>query len=309
MKILIELPTWLGDTVMVTPAIENILKHFNNAEISLIGSFASTELLKHHPKVNEVKVLDKRYLSLFSIAKKLGEFDNYFSFSSSFRSKIFKFFVLRSQKYQFNKNEYKHLHQVQKYSNFVNDSLKVNFKPGNLFLNNAIKTSEKKTTPIMGINPGGSYGSSKRWYPEKFAEVAIELSSQYEILIFGSADEKDIALDIENHLIKEGVLNYKNLAGSTTISELVEQISKLDVFISGDSGPMHIAASFQIPTIALFGPTRDDETSQWMNQKSIIVKKNLDCQPCMKRNCPLSHHNCMKMIEVSDVLNAFKSIQ
>jgi len=309
MKILIELPTWLGDTVMVTPAIENILKHFNNAEISLIGSFVSTELLKHHPKVKEVKVLDKRFLSLFSIAKKLGEFDNYFSFRSSFRSKIFKFFVLSSQKYQFNKNEYKHLHQVQKYSNFVNDSLKINFKPGNLFLNNVIKTSEKNTTPIMGINPGGSYGSSKRWYPEKFAEVAIELSSQYEILIFGSADEKDIALDIEKHLIKEGVLNYKNLAGSTTISELVEQISKLDVFISGDSGPMHIAASFQIPTIALFGPTHDHETSQWMNQKSIIVKKSLDCQPCMKRNCPLFHHNCMKMIEVSDVLKAFKSIQ
>ena len=81
------------------------------------------------------------------------------------------------------------------------------------------------------------------------------------------------------------------------------------MFISGDSGPMHIAASFQIPTIALFGPTHDHETSQWMNQKSIIVKKSLDCQPCMKRNCPLFHHNCMKMIEVSDVLKAFKSIQ
>ena len=62
MKILIELPTWLGDTAMATPAIENILKHFNNAEISLIGSFASTELLKHHPKVNKVTVFDKRYL-------------------------------------------------------------------------------------------------------------------------------------------------------------------------------------------------------------------------------------------------------
>ena len=139
--------------------------------------------------------------------------------------------------------------------------------------------------------------------------MAIELSNQFEILIFGGPDEVDIALDIENYLIKKGVVNYKNLSGKTTISELVEHISKLDLFISGDSGPMHIAASFQIPTIAIFGPTRDNETSQWMNQKSVIVKKNLDCQPCMKRNCPLLHHNCMKTIQVDDVLNALKSIQ
>ena len=86
-------------------------------------------------------------------------------------------------------------------------------------------------------------------------------------------------------------------------------ISKLYLFITGDSGPMHIAASFQIPTIAIFGPTNDNETSQWMNQKSIIVKKDLACQPCMKRKCPLIHHDCMKTIKTDDVLNAVKTIQ
>ena len=60
MKILIELPTWLGDAAMATPAIENILKHFNGAEVSLVGSFISTELLRHHPKVTEVNILDKK---------------------------------------------------------------------------------------------------------------------------------------------------------------------------------------------------------------------------------------------------------
>ena len=179
---------------------------------------------------------------------------------------------------------------------------------GKLLINQATKPTKKNPTPIVGINPGASYGSSKRWYPEKFAEVAIELSSQYEILIFGGLDEKDIASDIENILINKGVLNYKNIAGKTTITELVECISKLDLFISGDSGPMHIAASFQVPTVAIFGPTRDNETSQWMNQKSIIVKKHLDCQPCMKRTCPLLHHNCMKMIKAGDILNAIESL-
>ena len=71
---------------------------------------------------------------------------------------------------------------------------------------------------------------------------------------------------------------------------------------------MHIAASFKVPTVALFGPTRDDETSQWMNPKSIIVKKNLDCQPCMKRACPLKHHDCMNLIKAADVLKAVQSL-
>jgi heptosyltransferase-2 len=69
---------------------------------------------------------------------------------------------------------------------------------------------------------------------------------------------------------------------------------------------MHLAAAFQIPTVAIFGPTNDKETSQWMNEKSIIVKKNLECQPCMKRTCPLKHHNCMKLIKASDVLRQLR---
>ena len=81
-----------------------------------------------------------------------------------------------------------------------------------------------------------------------------------------------------------------------------------DLLITGDSGPMHIAAAFNVPTISIFGPTKNDETSQWMNEKNIIVKKNLDCQPCMKRTCPLKHHNCMKLIEATEVLEAVNRI-
>ena len=71
---------------------------------------------------------------------------------------------------------------------------------------------------------------------------------------------------------------------------------------------MHLAASFEVPTVAIFGPTRDEETSQWMNDKAVIVNKKLDCQPCMKRVCPLKHHNCMKLINSADVLSAVDSL-
>ena len=72
---------------------------------------------------------------------------------------------------------------------------------------------------------------------------------------------------------------------------------------------MHVAAAFQVPTVAIFGPTKDKETSQWMNSKSIIVKKNLECQPCMKRTCPLQHHDCMRLIKAVDVLNTVDRIK
>ena len=88
----------------------------------------------------------------------------------------------------------------------------------------------------------------------------------------------------------------------------MDHILNLDLFITGDSGSMHLAAGFQVPTVAIFGPTRDNETSQWMNDKSLIIKKSLDCQPCMKRTCPLKHHNCMKFIQAEDVLKAVKSL-
>ena len=308
MRILVELPTWLGDTVMVTPAIENLINYYDEPEVILIGSFISIEVLKNHPRISNTYVIRKKYTSLYKISKKLGQFDIFFSFRSSFRSKFFKLLISSKKKFQFDGNRYQNRHQVEKYNDFINENLNTNFHSGRLTVHPSIKLSKKNSKPIVGINPGASYGNSKRWYPQKFAQVATELSNKFDILIFGSVDEKNIATDIEKLLIENNVSNYKNLAGNINISELINQISNLDLFITGDSGPMHLAASFEVPTVAIFGPTRDDETSQWMNNKAVIVKKNLDCQPCMKRICPLKHHNCMKLIKSVDVLSAIDSL-
>jgi len=305
-KILIELPTWLGDAVMATPAIENIVNFYNDVEITFIGSFVSIEALKNHPKAIKTFVFDKKYTSLYKISRDLGNFDAFFSFRSSIRSKFLKFLISAKKKYQFDKNKYQNRHQVEKYNDLQNDSLTIDLTAGKLQIYGYnIAKSKKK---ILGINPGASYGSAKRWYPQEFAKVARELSGEYDIIIFGGPGESDIAGDIEQALMDSGVTNYKNLAGNTTITELINKIASLDLFITGDSGPMHVAAAFQVPTVAIFGPTKDKETSQWMNKKSIIVKKNLDCQPCMKRTCPLQHHDCMNLIKAIDVLKAVNSI-
>ena len=292
---------------MATPAIENIINYYNDIEIIFIGSIVSIEALKNHPKAAEVIVLDKKYKSLYKIYNRLGVFDVYFTFRSSFRPKLLRFFVKSKNNYQFNKKKYQNRHQVEKYADFVNDSLNINFPAGNLTIHSSAP-KEKTSSKILGINPGASYGSAKRWYPNQFAKIAIELSDKFDIIIFGGIDEQDFAKEIEKILIKKDIKNYRNLAGKTSITELIKYISNLDIFITADSGPMHLAASLKIPTIAIFGPTNDVETSQWMNPKSIVVKKNLECQPCMKRTCPLKHHNCMKLIEAQEVIDSIPLI-
>jgi len=307
MKILIELPTWLGDAVMTTPAIENLVSFFSNIEITLLGSFISIEALKNHPSVTKTYILDKKFINLYKTIKDLGEFDLYLSFRGSFRSRFVKFCISSPNKYQFDKSKYNKGHQVEKYNNFVNDSLQIDTSSSNLKLYFDGKVKDNKIR-LVGINPGASYGNAKRWYPEEFAAVARDLSKQYDIIIFGGPDEADIAADIEKCLIRDGIKNYKNLAVKTSVTDLISQISNLDLFITGDSGPMHLAAALNIPTVAIFGPTNHKETSQWMNKKNEIVRKNIDCQPCMERSCPLTHHNCMKQIKAIEVLSAVKRL-
>ena len=306
-KALIELPTWLGDCVMSTPAIDNIVRFYSNVEITIIGPHSSIELIKNHPKVVETIVLDSKIKSVYIPFTKIGFFDVYFSFRRSIRAKLLKLTVIAKKKYQFNHKNFPNRHQVEKYVDFVNQSLSTNYSSGmlvNYLSNSKIKGNKKK----LGLNPGASYGSAKRWYPEQFAKVAIALSDQFDIYIFGGVEEKDFANQIENFLISNKIFNYTNLAGKTSISELSNYISNINIFVTGDSGPMHIAASLQIPTIALFGPTNSIETSQWKNANSLIIQKNLDCQPCMKRTCPLNHHNCMKLIDGQEVIDSISII-
>ncbi len=307
MKILIELPTWLGDCVMATPAIENLLACYPEAEWVAVGSPVSVAVFTEHPRLIQSIILNKSYPALFKTARQLGRFDLFVSFRSSLRSRVFKGLVQADRKYQFDKKACQAGHQVERYNQFVNQCLGINVPPGRLKIYRK-QIKQKSPRLLLGINPGASYGSAKRWYPEEFAKVAAALACQYDIVIFGGPNEVNIAADIAAGLEQAGIKNYQNRAGETSVDELIDAIAGLDLMITGDSGPMHLAAAFQVPTVTVFGPTQDKETAQWQNAKSIIIKKDLPCQPCMKRVCPLQHHDCMRLIKAEDVLRAVKQL-
>jgi lipopolysaccharide heptosyltransferase II len=298
MRIFIELPTWLGDAVMSTPAIENIVAAYPKAQIVFFGSFVACELFKPHPNceftfVDDTKKAKLRLFLIFLIGKKLDKFDIAISFRSSFISKILLFGIKAKQKFQFKKSILNQ-HQVQKYINFVSNSLQLRELKNDLKLYFAPQKSDGK---ILALNPGASYGSAKRWYPQYFAQVALSFADKYEIVIFGGSNEIGICNEIEQILLQSGV-KCKNLVSKTTISELCSNIATISqnngIFITNDSGPMHIASAFKVKTIALFGPTKFSETSPWKNENAKILHLNLQCMPCMKRSCPLGTHECMK---------------
>ena len=307
-KILIEPPSWLGDAVMASSAIENLINYFNNVEITIIGSAAALEVYKNHPSVVKTQILNKKYFQLFLVSNKIGSFDYFISFRSSFRSSILVFFVSSKKKFQFKNSTYTQGHQVEKYNSFVNDCLNQNFLPGKLIIYQNELRIKNKNLPSLGISPGSSYGPAKRWRVEEYSKLVVQLSSNYKILILGSENDKDIALKVEKKLLEQGITNYENLVGKTTIQELITYISGLSIFVAGDSGPMHLAAALDVPTVSIFGPTKSNETSQWNVDKNIILKTNLDCQPCMKRECPLGHNNCMRLIKASEVLKAVNDL-
>ena len=322
MKILIILPNWLGDAIMATPAIELLCKYHPHAKLTFVGSYVSIEAIKHHPQceravVDETKKASNRFLATYKLARDLGKFH----LAVTFRNQIYSSLLLRltktviclakqswhsmfllshTPKIKSNKHlalQYAELAMinVDEYKDDIS-SLKLYIEP---------KEFKK---PTLGINAGATYGSAKRWYPERFAEVASEFSDKFDIIIFGGPNEVEMANDIERELKKAKISNYQNMAGKTSIKVLCQKIGGLDLFITGDSGPMHVAAAYQVPTVAIFGPTKHKETSQWMNEKSKIVRHDIDCSPCMKRECPLKHHECMTSITASEVIEAVKEL-
>ena len=308
-KVFIELPTWLGDAVMATPAIENLLKVYPDAQLTVFGSFVATELFKHHPKIERIivdtsKQSSNRLFHLYKTVRALGKFDLALSFRSSFASKWLLFCLSAHKKAAYRRTSDNNIHQVIRYSDFVNRTLGQNLEPVNLTLFTQPLSLSTHRKPLLGLNPGSTYGSAKRWYPNEFAQVAIALSQTFEIIILGGPKETDIAHDIEQLLIEQGVVNVINRAGTMNIEQLMEQIAQLNILLTNDSGPMHVAAAFKIKTVAIFGPTNHIETHQWHNPNEFILPKPTECPPAMHRECPRKHHRCIKEIHAQDVLLA-----
>ena len=151
------------------------------------------------------------------------------------------------------------------------------------------------TGRAIGVSPGAAYGTAKRWLPERFAEAASSIAAKIgaSILVFGSNAEKELCAQVAS------LSGGRNLAGTTTLREFIDMTAACSVYLSNDSGAMHLAAALGVPSVTVFGPTDETATGPVAANASLL-RQTVECSPCLKRECPIDHR-CMTRVSAEMV--------
>ncbi|MCX7918995.1 MAG: lipopolysaccharide heptosyltransferase II [bacterium] len=334
-KILIRGTNWVGDSILTTPAIHALRQLYPQAKLSLLTKSYLYDLWKNNPDINEILVhpdtltISTVYTLLSQLRQK--KFEGAILFPNSFSAALTVFLSRIPIRIGY-ATEYRsflltkrvpltdiilHTHQVQYYLNLIRQlgeitsPLELVLKLGKEEQVYADSLFTEVHSPaggvIIGINAGATYGSAKRWLPARYAELGKRLIIDYSatLVLFGSQQEVEYVSQIANTIdIPKSVVN---LAGKNNLAQLSACIAKCNLFITNDTGPMHIAAALKVPTVAIFGSTDPVTTGPFGEFPYRIVRKPVNCAPCLLRECP-TDHRCMTAITVDDVLVAVKEL-
>ena len=154
---------------------------------------------------------------------------------------------------------------------------------------------------VIGVSPGAAYGTAKRWLPERFAGSAIRMANELGavVAIFGSKDERDLCQSVATSVSASIAKPVRNFAGETTLAEFIDLAAACRIYLTNDSGAMHIASALGVPTVAIFGAT-DDQTTGPTGPLARVVREQVECSPCLKRECPIDHR-CMTRVSAARV--------
>ncbi len=150
---------------------------------------------------------------------------------------------------------------------------------------------------VVGVSPGAAFGGAKRWLPERFADTAVRIASG-PVALFGSGSERELCETVADLIRKAGV-QVHNFAGETTLREFIEFAAACRVFLTNDSGSMHVASAAGVPTVAVFGAT-DHLATGPTGDLARVVREPVDCSPCLLRECPIDHR-CMTRVTAERV--------
>jgi heptosyltransferase II len=156
---------------------------------------------------------------------------------------------------------------------------------------------------LIGVSPGAAFGTAKRWLPERFAESASALAAllNAQVALFGSGDERELCTDIAKQIGERGQQAH-NFAGTTSLREYIDLAAACRVYLTNDSGGMHIASALGVPTVAIFGATNHLTTGP-TGPLVRVVREPVDCAPCLLRECPIDHR-CMERVHSDPVVAA-----
>ncbi len=321
---------WIGDVVMTLPAITAVREAYPEARISILVKPWVADLLRISPDVDEVIVYERPGVhegigGLFRLVRELKtkKFDMAILLQNAIEAAIIAWLARIPVRAGYNTDgrgiflthsairskEILRVHQVEYYLGMLKAlGLGAGRKDVRLLIGEEEKAFSDRilkergiaeASLLIGLAPGATYGPAKRWYPERFASVADRLIERFSarVLLFGSAGDHEVARSIQGKARNALV----DLTGETTLREAISLIARCRLFVSNDSGLMHVAGALGTPTVAIFGSTNPLTTSP-VGQKSIVITKNVDCSPCLKKTCP-TDFICMDLITTDEVYN------
>ena len=158
---------------------------------------------------------------------------------------------------------------------------------------------------VIGLNPGASFGSSKCWPAEYFAELAelCEKELDAKIMLLAGPDEESIV---------EAILQQSRAKIIDTHEEKVDLellkpvVQRCNLLITNDTGPRHYAVALDVPVVVIIGPTDPRYTASNLDG-TIVIRKEMECSPCHKKTCP-REHQCMTEITATEVFAAAKKL-
>ena len=327
-RIVVIVPNWIGDCLMATPVLRALRENIKNSYIAVLGHPRVIDVFRFNPNLDEIIEFDfkKGIFPLLDIIFRLSpkKFDTAFLLKPSFTkslvcrlSGVRNIYGCSSKKITFiNKSFEAHgrdeVHKMDYYLNTVTGlGLKLTKREPEIFLSN---DELDKATRVLESLPEASFRivihpkanwHLKMWPVEAFAGLADKLISELKasVIITGTAQDLELAHKIESLMANKPRI----LAGTTSLRELAAILSKVDLFISGDTGIMHLASSIHTPVLALFGPTHPSISGPRASSIIKIVFNDVGCKvPCYKSDC-LSNI-CMKGIGVDRVFEAAKNI-
>ncbi|MFZ5564503.1 MAG: lipopolysaccharide heptosyltransferase II [Thermodesulfobacteriota bacterium] len=334
-RLLIRSSNWIGDAVMTTPAVRAVREIFRDAHITILVKPLFAPVFEHSPRVDRVMLYDDRIrhrglagkLRLAADLRK-DHFDAALLFPNSFEAAFITAAARIPVRMGYrtdgrglllthavgNPGRFKQGHHVDYYLGLLRG---LGFETENRGLELYTGDREKEEArqilsasglagrPLLGISPGATFGPAKQWFPERYAALIDRLCAArpWAVMILGGPGDRETA----EKIARSARTPVINLCGRTTVGQAMALVEQCGLFVTNDSGLMHVAASFDIPLVAIFGSTSAVATGP-LGRRSRVVQVKMACNPCLKPECPEGHLKCMEQVTVEMVADAAASL-
>ena len=323
-NILVILPSWIGDTIMSQSLLFELKRIHKDCNIDVIARPYISELINLIPEINKKIFLDINHGS-FGLSERLNlvneikknNYTDVYILPNSFKSAIVPWLaripnrigyttefrqMLLTKKYKYKKHErtmvdrYLHLANC-KYNSQIQPKLNISAQYQRSIIEKFQIKIDKK---IIMLCPDAEFGNAKKWPVEHWLSLAKLFREQnFSVFFLGKDTHIDDRISCE-----EGLSDVRSLIGQTSLLDVTYLLSISNLTISNDSGLMHIAGSVNSKIIAIYGSSSPIYTPPLISEDSgEVIYKDLSCSPCFKKECPLSHLNCLRSISAEETFD------